>query len=194
MSLEIHNVTKYFGEQCVLSDFSYSFPDRGLFYLTGDSGRGKTTLLRIIAGLDRDFTGSVTGNASCSLLFQDKRLFSNLTALENVAIINEKRGCDRAAVREAAAELLLSMKFTEEDLSKRPQALSGGMQQRTAIARAVFYPADILLLDEPFKELDKQNRDILSAVIIREAEKRLVIGVSHEADDPARNGAVLIPL
>ncbi len=194
MSLEIHNVTKYFGEQCVLSDFSYSFPDRGLYYLTGDSGRGKTTLLRIIAGLDRDFTGSVTGNASCSLLFQDKRLFGNLTALENVAIVNEKRGCDRAAVKEAAAELLLSMNFTEEDLSKRPQALSGGMQQRTAIARAVFYPADVLLLDEPFKELDKQNRDILSAVIIRESEKRLVIGVSHEADDPARNGSVLIPL
>jgi ABC-type lipoprotein export system ATPase subunit len=178
-NLEIKGLSKSFGEQCILADFSYSFPEKGLFLLKGESGRGKTTLLRIIAGIDTDYAGEIISPA-VSYLFQDKRLFPTLTALDNVMIVLDKHNADKMVLLERAKALLKRLQFSPQDMKKYPRELSGGMQQRVAIARAIFYDAPVLLLDEPTKELDPQNRDILLELIQNEAQRRLVILVTHD--------------
>ena len=179
-NLSLTNICKSYGDQQVLCDFSYSFPETGLFHLQGESGKGKTTLLRIIAGLEEPTSGVVTA-PSVSYLFQDRRLFPTLTALENVTLVNAKKGADMEGVIESAKTLLATLGLTSQDMEKYPHELSGGMLQRVAIARALLFPSPVLLLDEPAKELDPQNRDVLNALITEEAKKRLVILVSHDA-------------
>ncbi len=181
--INIRDLSKKFGDRMILEHFSYSFPARGLYCLMGESGRGKTTLLRIIAGLDTDYTGEVTRLERVSFLFQEKRLFPTLSALDNLLIISETKGTELQAFRTRAQELLTRLNIAEEDYRKKPSQLSGGMQQRIAIARALLYDAPVLLLDEPSKELDEQNKQILREIIREEATKRLVIAVSHQEDD-----------
>ena len=90
MGVRIINLTKSFGEEVKISNFSYDFPDKGVVALIGESGVGKTTLARIIAGLDTDFTGQVIGGGigNVSFAFQEYRLFPHLSALDNVIIPN----------------------------------------------------------------------------------------------------------
>ncbi len=179
--LKINALSKSFGEQILFENFSYQFSDTGLYVLRGDSGRGKTTLLRMIAGLDTDYTGTIEGAETCSYLFQDRRLFPTLNALDNVLCTLPSP--QRKAMRETAVSLLKRLNLTPEDMLKKPKALSGGMQQRVAIARAILYPAPLLLLDEPSKEMDADNREVLSQIIREEAKKRLVILVTHDPAD-----------
>ena len=174
MSLKISNVTKKFGEKIILNDFSRDFDSTGLYVITGESGIGKTTLLRIIAGLDNDYTGDIVGAGidNVSFMFQEYRLFPALSALKNSSISNPDTN--------EAAELLKRLGFADDDLKKRPLHLSGGMKQRVAFARAVLMDAPILILDEPTKELDPESIEIMLDVIKEEAEKRLVITVTHD--------------
>ncbi len=181
--ITISDLTKRFGEQIVFENFSYAFPETGLYCLMGESGRGKTTLLRIIAGLDKDYRGEVTSLPRVSYLFQDKRLFPTLTTLDNLMIVCHAKGDEKAAFAARAKALLLRLNIAEDDFLKKPAQLSGGMQQRVAIARAVLFDAPVLLLDEPSKELDEQNIQVLREIIREESEKRLVIAVSHHEDD-----------
>ena len=90
MSIKINALCKTFDEKIIFSDFSYEFPDSGVFALFGESGVGKTTLLRIIAGLDSDFSGNIAFSDSkdVSFAFQEYRLFPTLTAIENVFFAN----------------------------------------------------------------------------------------------------------
>ena len=174
MSLKISNLTKKFGEKLILNDFSHDFDPTGLYVITGESGIGKTTLLRIIAGLDKDYTGEVVdaGIENVSFMFQEHRLFPSLNALKNAAISLQD-------TRDAEA-LLQRLGFEDEDLKKKPHQLSGGMKQRVAFARDVLMNAPILILDEPTKELDPESIEIMLAVIKEQAEKRLVIAVTHD--------------
>ena len=174
MSLKISNLTKKFGEKVILESFSHTFDTTGLYVITGESGIGKTTLLRIIAGLDKDYTGEIVGGGinNVSFMFQEHRLFPSLNALKNAAISLQD-------TRDAEA-LLKRLGFEDEDLKKKPHQLSGGMKQRVAFARAVLMDAPILILDEPTKELDPESIEIMLAVIKEQAEKRLVITVTHD--------------
>ena len=167
MSLKISNLTKKFDERIILNDFSHAFDTRGLYVITGESGR-------IIAGLDKDYTGEVAdaGIENASFMFQEYRLFPSLNALKNAAISLQD-------TRDAEA-LLKRLGFEDEDLKKKPHQLSGGMKQRVAFARAVLMDAPILILDEPTKELDPESIGIMLAVIKEQAEKRLVITVTHD--------------
>ena len=182
MSLKISNLTKKFGEKLILNDFSHDFDPTGLYVITGESGIGKTTLLRIIAGLDKDYTGEIVGGGigNVSFMFQEYRLFPSLSALKNAAISLQD-------TRDAEA-LLKRLGFEDEDLKKKPHQLSGGMKQRVAFARAVLMNAPILILDEPTKELDPESIGIMLDVIKEEAEKRLVIAVTHD-DAVVNSGA-----
>lgn len=178
----LKHVSKSFGEQAVLKNFSYEFASHGLYRLYGRSGIGKTTLLRIIAGLETPDEGTVQVSGGVSYLFQDRRLFDSLSALENVALVAPK-GQTKTDVQKKASDLLSALGIEPQDQTKRIFELSGGMQQRVAIARAFFFPAPILLLDEPTKELDAENRAILRRMISVEAQDRLVILSGHESDD-----------
>ena len=181
MSLKIHNLSKSFGEKTILTDFSYDFSDTGIYILRGKSGIGKTTLLRIIAGLDKEYSGNVSGGVkNVSYAFQEYRLFPTLGVLENVMIASKTQS-DKDI--EEAKRLLFSMGFSESELTLRPSELSGGMKQRVSLCRAFFKDAPILLLDEPTKELDHTLCERLYEIIRKISRKRLVIVVTHNDED-----------
>ena len=192
-NLIVSNVTKSFGTQIVFENFSYTFEKTGLFHLQGESGKGKTTLLRLIAGIDTDYIGTISA-PSVSFLFQDKRLFPTLNVLDNITLPHMAKKGDVVALQKEAKDMLTLFHFTEEDMKKYPHELSGGMAQRVAIVRAILYDAPVLLLDEPAKELDAQNREVLFSLIAKEAERRLVIMVSHDGEAISTLGGTVIRL
>ena len=180
-ALKLSNLTKSFGEKTLFSNLSAELPAHGLYLLLGDSGTGKTTLLRMIAGLDRDYSGVIEGGGteSISFAFQEHRLLPALSALRNVSEPLRAAGMPKDEAVTVARDALLSVGLAEGDLALRPAALSGGMRQRVSLARAFAVKRPILLLDEPEKELDETLRARLSALIANEAKHRLVIVVTH---------------
>lgn len=192
--LKIENLTKRFESKLVFRDFSAEFPDTGLYILVGESGIGKTTLLRIISGLECDFLGVVIGGGreNVSYAFQEHRLFPTLTALENVTVIRDEDGI--ASVESEARALLTRLGFSSEDMQLYPRELSGGMRQRVSLARAFLHESKILLLDEPTKELDAALADVVREMITEESKKRLVIAVSHNEADSNIPSAKIFPI
>ncbi len=172
--LTIRNLTKRY-ENTVLEGFSYRFPDHGLFLIRGESGVGKTTLLRLIAGLEQPDSGEVEypQNTKISVVFQEPRLLGHLNVLDNVTVVQEKKDPEEA--RRILAELDLA-----DETKKRPFELSGGMRLRVAIARSVAYGGQIYLWDEPTKELDPKRREKVIELMQRLSQSALVIAVSHE--------------
>ena len=167
----------------VFNDFSLTFPSSGRVALMGESGSGKTTLLRLLAGLIKPENGTITGieNQKITFLFQEDRLLPWRSALENAALGSSK---------EKAAQWLKKLEI--EDPSLLPSALSGGMQRRVALARALAFEGSILLMDEPFKGLDEELR---SRVInlVRDAAP-LIIFTTHDEQEAVEMGASVIRL
>lgn len=193
MSLEIKNLTKRFGKKTIISKLSYRFSDKGLYVLRGKSGIGKTTLLRIIAGLDKDYSGEVIdgGIERISFAFQEYRLFPQLSALENVMIASKNIN-DVDKIK--AKDLLTQLGFLPEDMQLLPSELSGGMKQRVSLARAFMKNAPVILLDEPTKELDAALCRQVCEMIKKMADDKLVILVTHREDDLSLLDGKLIDL
>ena len=181
--LEIKNLSKSFDGKTLFGNFNLSFKDKGVYAIVGESGIGKTTLLRMIAGLDNDYTGEIVGGGTkkVSFAFQEYRLFPWLSAIDNVVFAISDRKDE--AVRKKAYDMLLTLGFSESDMNLTPSGLSGGMKQRVSIARAMLFDRPILLLDEPTKELDPVNSDIVRSLILEESKRRLVILVTHRQED-----------
>ena len=175
MILKLNNLSKSFSGKEIFTNLSHTFDEKGLCFIRGESGVGKTTLLRIIAGLDSDYTGTVEngGIKNVSFMFQEYRLFPTLSALKNASISN-------GSTEESALALLTRLGFEDDDIKKKPRELSGGMKQRVAFVRAVLKNAPVLILDEPTKELDTDTVKIMLDIIKEEAKKRLVITVTHD--------------
>ncbi len=180
MSLTLKNISKAYDGKSVLCNFSYEFPDTGLFLLVGESGVGKTTLLRLISGLDRSFDGEIVGGGlkNSSFAFQEYRLIPELSARENIAVTLSEKICEDTL--SLADKALLELGLSESDTRLYPHEMSGGMKQRVSLARAFMKECPILLLDEPTKELDFENLGLLLDRIEKESRYRLVIAVTHE--------------
>ena len=189
MSLSIKNLSKSFGEKKIFDNFSYTFEGTGVYAVVGNSGVGKTTFLRMIAGLDTAYIGSIEGGGfkNVAFAFQEYRLFPTLNALKNVTVPNERKNSDD--ISEKARAILLGLGFKESELYQSIDELSGGMKQRVSLARAFVSSSPILLLDEPTKELDAGIREKLYQLILDEAKERLVIIVSHHKEDIERLSA-----
>lgn len=149
-SIEAKNLTVRFGERTVLNDFMLTIPAAGLTYLAGPSGVGKTTLLRVLAGLLIPETGTVTLPGRPVMLFQEDRLFPGVPALAQVEAVLPR------ARRGEAPELLDLVELTGAR-DKRPGELSGGMARRLALGRALAVEGEVLLLDEPFAGVDLET-------------------------------------
>ncbi|MBQ2875912.1 MAG: ABC transporter ATP-binding protein [Clostridia bacterium] len=183
MGVELKNVTKIFDSKIRINSLSFTFPDKGVVCLIGDSGVGKTTLARMIAGLDNDYLGEIYGGGieNVSVAFQEHRLFPTLSAIDNVVLANYSRK-NTEAVRDAQG-LLFRLGFKEFELKLLPSQLSGGMRQRVSLARAFLRKAPVLILDEATKELDYKLRSNVLEIIKEQSKERLVILITHDAND-----------
>lgn len=168
MSIEITGVTKRFGDFVALEDVSVSIPSGQLTALLGPSGGGKSTLLRIIAGLEHADTGSVgiegldathlpARKRNVGFVFQHYAAFKHLTVRRNVAFGLEIRKRPKDEIRRRVDELL-RLVHLEQFAERLPAQLSGGQRQRMALARALAVEPTVLLLDEPFGALDAKVR------------------------------------
>ena len=168
MSIEVRNVTKRFGDFIALDDVSVSIPTGQLTALLGPSGGGKSTLLRIIAGLEDadggtveiegvDATRLAPQKRNVGFVFQHYAAFKHLSVARNVAFGLEIRHRPKAEIR-AKVDELLELVHLEQFADRLPSQLSGGQRQRMALARALAIEPKVLLLDEPFGALDAKVR------------------------------------
>lgn len=145
--------------------------------MMGPSGCGKTTLLRLIAGLEIPESGEIVRAERLSFLFQEDRLIPHLNARKNVALVLPGRDADARAAQALEALGLV------DSMDKPVRELSGGMARRVAIARAVLYETELLLLDEPFRGLDEQTRVRTAAWLTAQTTGRTLIAVTHDRQD-----------
>lgn len=193
------------GEQ-VLNGLSLDIQDGEFLCIIGKSGCGKSTLLRVIAGLELPQSGQVLADGAVvtgpsiqrPVLFQSSTLFPWLTVRDNVVFaIRKRKGCGR---REAIpmAQALLERVGLAQDLDKYPYQLSGGMRQRTALARVLAVDAPYFLLDEPFGALDTKTRRDLQALLLRlrmtGARRKTIIFVTHDLEEAMFLGSRIVLL
>lgn len=188
MCISFNGVTfGYSPSKKIFNNFSFKVPASGRVCLTGKSGCGKTTLLRLISGLEKPESGQINipKNTNFSFVFQEDRLLPWLTSEENVALVTR----DTKAV-ERAFEAVNLTEFKKE----YPASLSGGMRRRVAIARALAFSGDILLLDEPFTGIDIENKKKIAENILKIYKGKPIILVSHIKEDAELLQADILPL
>lgn len=172
MKLDI--VKKAFDGKTVLSDLSLDFPEGRTTLLMAPSGWGKTTLLRIASGLDRDFEGEVEKGGRNVVLFQEDRLVEGISALSNLLALGKgKEECLESL-------FLLGLEGQER---KKVSELSGGMKRRVAIARVLLMDGDRFFLDEPFTGLDGETKEAVASVLNKKLKGKTVVVVSHSEED-----------
>lgn len=184
-ALRFEHVSKAFGDRWIFRDLSFALPCGRITALSAPSGFGKTTLLRMLAGLELPTSGTVRGSRpqKTAYVFQEPRLFP-AAAWQNIACVLAGSKEQR---RTEALEWLRRVGLAE-DAEKRPSQLSGGMQARVALARGLASLAagrEILLLDEPFSGVDASCKAELIPLIRREAAGKTVVLVTHDAEEIA---------
>ena len=187
--MRIEHLYKRFGGKAVLEDITLTVPDGAAVCLMAPSGRGKTTLLRCITGLEKPDGGRIADVPErVGYVFQEDRLCGALDPVENVRLVTGRA----MSVRDIEAHL------TELGLGgclRQPAAeLSGGQRRRVAIARAVCYGGGLLLLDEPFKGLDDEARSRAARYILRRRNGAAVLCVTHDREDAAALGAEVVEI
>lgn len=183
MTIRIESLTKKFADNMLFDGINLEIKSGGITAFIGGSGCGKTTLLRLISGLDKDYSGSITGVPErISFFFQEDRLLPWCNVKENIAFAL-KDVMSKEQLEAAVSDIIKSVQLDGHE-NKRPSELSGGMQRRVAMARAFSYPANLLLMDEPFKGFDlKLNLELISLFLkLYEGSGKTVIIVAHETD------------
>lgn len=189
MELRVNALCKSYGGVPVLKNVAFT-ADVGVTCVMAPSGAGKTTLLRILLGLEAPDKGSVSlpGNCRRAAVFQEDRLLEHLDALGNLRFV--LGGC----FEEARAIALLTA-LGLDDVGRKPvREYSGGMKRRLALARALLVPSEVLILDEPFTGLDAENREKAMACIRQQAEKKIVLLVTHDPSDAVGLGGQILHL
>ncbi len=178
--ISVKNLSKSFGKNTLFQNLSFDVAPGEKVLISAPSGVGKTTLLRILCGLESAETGIIEGLSpeKISYLFQEPRLFPQLTTLENVTCIHP----DPQAATKNALNLLEKLGLSDA-LDQYPHELSGGMKQRVALARALSVDRPILFLDEPFTALDPELKDSVRNLVAETCKDKTLFLVSHDPED-----------
>lgn len=176
MDIKLDKITKSYGTQQLFHDFSLTLAQGRVYLLTGASGIGKTTLLHLLLGLVRPDSGTVTQGVRYSAVFQENRLLPYRNAVENLQFA-AGTGTKKAPIRALLAQILPS-----DSLDKPIEALSGGMQRRVAIARAMLSDSDCVVMDEPFTGLDEETVQTVIAFIFRHLHGRTLVLSTHQPE------------
>lgn len=194
MKVIVHAISKHFetshGTTRALGGISIDVGDREFFGVIGPTGCGKTTLLQIIAGLETPTLGTVRfegerrTKSMVSMVFQESALMPWRTVEENVPLGDEFRH-EQPSVLRRVSKFFLDLVRLGDFAGARPYELSGGMKQKVAIARALANEPEVVLMDEPFANLDAQTRLLMREELLRiwEQEKKTVILVTHNLDE-----------
>ena len=209
--IELKKLTKVYvtkaGEVRALDDVSVTLPDRGMVFILGKSGSGKSTMLNVVGGLDRVTSGEIIidGKSSASFndgdfdayrntyigfVFQEYNLLDDFTVAENVALATNLQGLRNADHIEHILETV--------DLggmgNRKPSTLSGGQKQRVALARALVKNPAVIMADEPTGALDSETGEQIFQTLKNLSREKLVVVVSHDRDFAQRYGDRLIEL
>lgn len=179
----------------VLKNINYDFELGKTYAIQGKSGSGKTTLLSLISGLENNYEGIIKydnqdlkkidldkyRNTYIGIVFQSYNLLPHLTAIENIILSMEISGIKDIDKRKRALELMESVGLNESFADRRVLKLSGGEQQRIAIARSLSYNPDIIIADEPTGNLDKETEDEILKIFkeLAHKENKCIIIVTH---------------
>ncbi|MDV5976015.1 UNVERIFIED_CONTAM: amino acid ABC transporter ATP-binding protein [Streptococcus canis] len=191
--LELKNISKQFGQKAIFDGFDLTVQDGEVLSLVGPSGGGKTTLLRMLAGLESIDSGQVFYNGEnvgidhlenrnlLGFVFQDFQLFPHLTVLDNLMLSPTiTTGKAKGEVNEKALDLLARLGLKEHALVY-PYSLSGGQKQRVALARAMMIDPQIIGYDEPTSALDPELRQTVEALILQNRDMGITqIVVTHD--------------
>ena len=181
--MKIQHLSKSFDGKMVLDHVSLTLESGGTACLMAPSGRGKTTLLRCIAGLETPDSGQITDLPErIAYVFQEDRLCDGFSAVDNIRLVTGK-ALGEGEIRRHLEELGLA-----GSLDQPVRELSGGMRRRVVISRAVCFGADLLLLDEPFKGLDDEARQQTADYILRHRGAASILCVTHDREDAAALG------
>lgn len=184
MAIKLKNLSFSYGDTPVLKDFSLTVEKNDRVLISGPSGAGKTTLFRLILGLEKATSGDISVPEKISAVFQEDRLFEGASVIKNLASTGPKE----------EAERLLALAGLSGVKTKLPAELSGGMKRRVAILRALNFDADALLLDEPFNGLDDDNKKIMADLILEKYGDKPMLLISHNKEDALLLGARIVNL
>lgn len=177
--IKIEKISKKFGENVVLNNLSLEIEENKVTAIMGKSGVGKTTLIRILLGLEKKDSGIITGleNKKISVVFQEDRLCDNLSPVLNVKLVTNKKIKDDE-IKKELIEIGL-----ENSLKKKVNELSGGMKRRVAIVRAMMANSDLIILDEPFKGLDIETKNKVFLYLKEKIENKTIIIITHDIEE-----------
>ena len=174
--MKLNNIIKSFASKRIFNNDSFEFKDNQITYIIGESGIGKTTILRMIAGLDTDFDGTINKSSDkISYVFQEPRLFPFVSVYDNIALASTSSPY--------TVNDVLKLVEMENEINALPASLSGGMKMRIALARAIYNDGDIFLMDEPFSALDDDLKARILPKIFEHIKGKTVIIVSHNIEE-----------
>lgn len=193
--LELKQIAKRFGNKQIFEDFNLRIEEGKTLAIVGQSGGGKTTLLRMLAGLETIDNGQIFHNGQevsldyfsknqlLGFVFQDFQLFPHLTVLENLILSPVKTQGLSKSVAEAKAQDLLERLGLAQQVNHYPHALSGGQKQRVALARAMMIDPEIIGYDEPTSALDPELRREVEQLILQNKEAGMTqLIITHDLD------------
>ena len=177
MAIKLMNISKKYDDKVVLDNISYEIKEGVITCIMSPSGRGKTTLLRIMMGLELPDAGVILGLDSLqkSAVFQEDRLCENLTVACNIKMVSRK-----SLEKDQLLEAIKKVELPADCLGQPVGHLSGGQQRRVAILRALMTEYDILFMDEPFKGLDVKTKKQVMHYVLETTEEKTVILVTHD--------------
>jgi len=196
LKYSVKNIVKSYGPLKVLDNINIDFIENKTTCILGPSGCGKTTLLNIIAGIIEKDSGEVLGiqNEDISFVFQEDRLIEWKNIKDNMAFVLKNKM--NKSEMESTIDRFLNLVNLKEYKYYYPRNLSGGMRQRISILRAFAYPSKMLIMDEPFKSLDINNKKIVMEFFreLKTLENRTCIIVTHDIDEALDLGDRIIIL